>query len=117
MLLVLLIGIVALVIFTIRYVIFNATREKLLYEKEKNEFLNEKHKYLLDSTEENITDIYVSLPKYKTGNWKVVKKVKSGTWPFNDKEEYIDVMEISDENLTDLISESIVSSVTKKDGL
>ena len=117
MLTVLLIGIIALVIFTIRYVIFNATREKLLYEKEKNEFLNEKHKYLLDSTEENITDIYVHLPKYKTGHWKVVKKVKSGTWPFTDKEKYIDVMEISDKNLTDLISKSIVSSVKKTDEL
>ena len=104
MLLVLLIGIIALVIFTIRYVIFNATREKLLYEKEKNEFLNEKHKYLLDSTEENITDIYVNLPKYKTGNWIVQKRVKSGTWPFSDKEEDIEVMQISDENLTDIIN-------------
>tara|TARA_B110000967_G_C18813781_1_gene525051 strand:- start:73 stop:426 length:354 start_codon:yes stop_codon:yes gene_type:complete len=113
----LLIVIIFLIIFIIRSAIFNATREKLLYEKEKKEFLNEKHKYLLDSTEENITDIYVHLPKYKTGNWKVVKKVKSGTWPFTDKEDYIDVMEISDENLTDLISESTVSSVKKTNGI
>jgi len=29
--------------------------------------------------------------------------VKSGTWPFSDKEEDIEVMQISDENLTDII--------------
>lgn len=117
MLAVLLIGIIFFIIFIFRSAIFNATREKLLYEKEKEEFLNEKHKYLLNSTEENITEIYVHLPKYKTGNWKVIKKVKSGTWPFTDKEEYIDVMEISDENLTDLISESKVSTANKTDSL
>lgn len=113
MLVVLIIFIIFFIIFTIRWAIFNATREKLLYEKEKEEFLNEKHKHLLDSNEENVTDIFVYLPKYKTGNWKVTKKVKSGNWPFSDKEEYIDVMEISDEHLTDLISESIVSKVKK----
>ena len=72
-------------------------------EKEKDEFLREKHKHLLDSTEENVIDVFVILPKYKTGNWIVQKRVKSGTWPFSDKEEDIEVMQISDENLTDII--------------
>ena len=96
-------GLIVFVLFLIRSAIFNFTREKLLNEKEKDEFLREKHKHLLDSTEENVIDIFVILPKYKTGNWIVQKRVKSGTWPFSDKEEDIEVMRISDENLTDII--------------
>ena len=103
MLTILFLGLIVIIIGLIRYAIFNATREKLLNEKEKDEFLTEKHKYLLDSTEENVIDIFVILPKYKTGNWIVQKRVKSGTWPFSDKEEDIEVMQISDENLTDII--------------
>ena len=96
-------GLIVFVIFLIRNAIFHTTREKLLNEKEKDEFLREKHKHLLKSTEENVIDIFVILPKYKTGNWIVQKRVKSGTWPFSDKEDDIEVMQISDENLTDII--------------
>jgi len=100
---ILFLGLIVFVIFLIRSAIFHATREKLLNEKEKDEFLTEKHKHLLKSTEENVIDVFVILPKYKTGNWIVQKRVKSGTWPFSDKEEDIEVMQISDENLTDII--------------
>lgn len=91
------------IIYLIRSAIFNATREKLLYEKEKNDFLSDNHKHLLESKEENVIDIFVILPKYKTGNWIVQKRVKSGTWPFTDKEDDIEVMKISDINLTEII--------------
>ena len=97
------VALIFFVIYLIRNTIFNATREKLQYEKEKNNFLTKKHKYLLDSKEENVINIFVILPKYKTGYWIVQKRVKSGTWPFTDKEEDIEVMKISDENLTNII--------------
>jgi hypothetical protein len=103
MLPILFIGLILFVIALISRAVFNFTRDKLLFEKEKDEFLREKYKYLLESTEENVIDIFVVLPKYKSGNWIVEKRVKSGAWPFSDKEEDIEVMQISDKNLTDIL--------------
>ena len=99
----LLIGIVSLIGFLINWIRFK-NREKLLEEDEKNSFLEEKFKHLLNTKEgkKEITDILVSQPFSSNKPWVVYKTMKWGTWPISNKEEDEIHFSITDEELNNL---------------
>jgi|TARA_B110000503_G_scaffold16516_1_gene23624 hypothetical protein len=99
----LLIGIVSLIGFLINWIRFK-NREKLLEEDEKNSFLEEKFKHLLNTKEgkKEITDILVSQPFSSNKPWVVYKTMKWGTWPINNNEENEIHFSITDEELQNL---------------
>ena len=114
------------VISAIYWGIWSGTRQKLVDEQKKINFLASEFMYLkgyeFDKTTvpENknyetllsilrdrfkkgkITDIYANLPYNEKKPWKVYATVKSGTWPFNDKEENLEIHSILDKELEDL---------------
>ena len=49
----------------------------------------------------NITSVDCALPHNEKKPWKVYLTVKSGTWPFTDKEEQIEIYIISDKELSE----------------
>ena len=49
----------------------------------------------------NIISVDCVLPYNEKKPWKVYLTVKSGTWPFNDKEEEIEIYTISDKELSE----------------
>lgn len=79
-------------------------REKLLEEDEKNSFLEDKFKHLLNTKEgkKEITDILVSQPFSSNKPWVVYKTMKWGTWPINNNEEDEIHFSITDEELQNL---------------
>ena len=106
--------------------VWHGTRTRLEKEDEKIEFLESKFEFLKDfifnkettssNTElsrilsllnengfkkGNITSIDCALPHNEKKPWKVYLTVKSGTWPFNDKEEQIEIYTIFDKELSD----------------
>jgi len=103
----LIIGLFLLFIGLIRYFInwirFKK-REKLLEEDEKNSFLEDKFKHLLNTKEgkKEITDILVSQPFSSNKPWVVYKTMKWGTWPINNNEEDEIHFSITDEELQNL---------------
>jgi hypothetical protein len=101
------------------------TRTKIEMEDKKLEFLESKFEYLKDykfdketitSNSEisrilsllnqngfkkgTITGVDSSLPHNEKKPWKVYLTVKSGTWPFNDKEEQIEIFNMFDKELS-----------------
>ena len=99
----LLIGIISLIGFLIKWIRFK-NREKLLEENEKNSFLEDKFKHLLNTKEgkKEITDILVSQPFSSNKPWVVYKTMKWGTWPINNNEENEIHYSITDEELQNL---------------
>ena len=99
----LLIGIISLIGFLIKWIRFK-NREKLLEEDEKNSFLENKFKHLLNTKEgkKEITDILVSQPFSSNKPWVVYKTMKWGTWPINNNEENEIHFSITDEELQNL---------------
>tara|TARA_B110000444_G_C18499931_1_gene437376 strand:- start:152 stop:583 length:432 start_codon:yes stop_codon:yes gene_type:complete len=49
-----------------------------------------------------ITSVDCALPHNENKPWKVYLTVKSGTWPFTDKEEQIEIYTISDKVLSEV---------------
>ena len=101
-----------LVIPLIKKSIFNATREKLDNEEKKYKFLENKYKHLLESNKEDVIELFIAIPKHKSDNWIVSKRIRTGTWigfinryfiPFADDTEYIKIIEISDVELSNYI--------------
>ena len=104
------------------------TRTKLQNEEEKSDFLESKFKHLKnlefkkDDIEHDleidkiikifnengfkkgtIKEIICALPYDEKKPWRVYASVKTGTWPFNDKEEDIEIFSIMDDELSILI--------------
>ena len=104
------------------------TRTKLQNEEEKSDFLESKFKHLKnlefkkDDIEHDfeidkiikifnengfkngtIKEIICTLPYDEKKPWRVYASVKTGTWPFNDKEEDIEIFSIMDDELSILI--------------
>jgi len=104
------------------------TRTKLQNEKEKSDFLESKFKHLKnlefkkDDIEHDleidkiikifnengfkkgiVKEIICTLPYDEKKPWRVYASVKTGTWPFNDKEEDIEIFSIMDDELSILI--------------
>ena len=81
-------GFIGLIRYFINWIRFK-NREKLLEEDEKNSFLEDKFKHLLNTKEgkKEITDILVSQPLNSNKPWVVYKSLKWGAWPINNKEE------------------------------
>lgn len=104
------------------------TRTKLQNEKEKSDFLESKFKHLknLEFKKDDIEheleidkiikifnengfkkgivkEIICTLPYDEKKPWRVYASVKTGTWPFNDKEEDIEIFSIMDDELSILI--------------
>ena len=50
-----------------------------------------------------IKEIICTLPYDEKKPWRVYASVKTGTWPFNDKEEDIEIYSIMDNELSNLI--------------
>ena len=124
----LLLGLIGLIIITIRRLYWNATREKLTDEQEKSIFLNERFQNILDVeiSEEldshelfdvselklkmkknrqktgTLNNLIITQPKKSTGNWRVYIDVKSGTWPISNKEEQYNIYSIADDELSSL---------------
>ena len=107
--------------------IWHGTRQKLSDEQLKEDFLEHKFKSLegyefdkntqpdkildesLLSTFNNngfkkgkIKSVISSLPYSEKKPWKVFVSIKAGTWPFNDKEEEIEIFSILDNELEEL---------------
>ena len=107
---------------------WHGTRKKLHNEKEKSDFLESKFKHLKnlefkkDDIEHDfeidkiikifnengfkkgkIKEIICTLPYDEKKPWRVYATVKTGTWPFNDKEEDIEIFSIMDDELSILI--------------
>ena len=105
--------------------IWHGTRTILENEDEKIEFLKSKFKSLKGfsfNKETSVTDSEISrvlkllkqkglkkgtiksvdcaFPHNEKKPWKVFLTVKSGTWPFNDKEEQIEIYKIMDNELS-----------------
>ena len=116
-------GVIALIYWGFWY----GTRQKLKDEEKKHNFLDSKFTYLNgyefdkntipDNSEYKnllivfknngfkkgkIDNIWSSLPHSDKKPWKVYIKIKSGTWPFNDKEESIEIYSILDSDLENL---------------
>lgn len=106
--------------------IWHGTRTKIEFEKEKLEFLENKFAYLNDfhfndeSTNSDpemsrildllkqkgfkkgvIKSVDASLPHDEKKPWKVFVTAKSGTWPFNDKEKEIEILLVSNKELSE----------------
>jgi hypothetical protein len=96
-------GFIGLIRYFINWIRFK-NREKLLEEDEKNSFLEDKFKHLLNTKEgkKEITDILVSQPLNSNKPWVVYKSLKWGTWPINNKEEDEIHFSITDEELNKL---------------
>ncbi len=96
-------GFIGLIRFFINWIRFR-NREKLFEEVEKNKFLENKFKHLIDTKEgkKEITDIFVSQPLSSKKPWVVYKTMKWGTWPINNKEEDEIHFSITDEELNNL---------------
>ena len=107
--------------------IWHGTRQKLLDEEIKADFLENKFKILEGcefdkNTQPNdildkdlirlfnsngfkkgkIKSVTSSLPYNNKKPWKVFVLIKSGTWPFNDKEEELEIFSILDNELEEL---------------
>ena len=96
-------GFISLIRYFINWIRFK-NREKLLDEDEKNSFLENKFKHLLNTKEgkKEITDVIVSQPFSSNKPWIVYKTMKWGTWPINNKEEDEIHFSIKDEELSNL---------------
>ena len=96
-------GFIGLIRFFINWIRFR-NREKLFEEVEKNKFLENKFKHLIDTKEgkKEITDIFVSQPLSSKKPWVVYKTMKWGTWPISNKEEDEIHFSITDEELNNL---------------
>lgn len=96
-------GFIGLIRYFINWIRFK-NREKLLEEDEKNSFLEDKFKHLLNTKEgkKEITDILVSQPFTSNKSWVVYKTMKWGTWPINNNEEDEIHFSIKDEELNNL---------------
>lgn len=96
-------GFIGLIRYFINWIRFK-NREKLLEEDEKNSFLEDKFKHLLNTKEgkKEITDILVSQPFTSNKPWVVYKTMKWGTWPINNNEEDEIHFSIKDEELNNL---------------
>ena len=96
-------GFIGLIRYFINWIRFK-NREKLLEEDEKNSFLEDKFKHLLNTKEgkKEITDILVSQPFTSNKSWVVYKTMKWGTWPINNKEEDKIHFSITDKELQNL---------------
>ena len=96
-------GFIGLIRFFINWIRFR-NREKLFEEVEKNKFLENKFKHLIDTKEgkKEITDIFVSQPLSSKKPWVVYKTMKWGTWPINNNEEDEVHFSIKDEELNSL---------------
>ena len=107
---------------------WHGTRTKLQNEEEKSDFLESKFKHLknLEFKKDDIEydleiekiikifnengfkkgivkEIICTLPYDEKKPWRVYASVKTGTWPFNDKEEDIEIFSIMDDELSILI--------------
>jgi hypothetical protein len=105
---------------------WHGTRTKIENEDEKFEYLEYKYEFLKDfsfdkeTTSSNselsriisllnqngfkkgiITSVDCSLPYNENKPWSVYLTVKSGTWPFTDKEEQIEIYTVSDIELSE----------------
>lgn len=114
------------VISAIRWGIWQGTRTKIEFEKEKLEFLENKFAFLNDlqfNDQTVISDpemsrilgllnqkglkkamiksVYSSLPHNENKPWRVFITVKSGTWPFNDKEEDFEIYKVTNKELSE----------------
>lgn len=124
----LLLGLIGLIIISIRRLYWNATREKLSDEKEKSMFLNQRFQNVLnvEITEEldshvlfdvselklkmkknrqkngTLSNLIIAQPKKSTGDWGVYIDVKSGTWPISNKEIQYNIYSIADDELSSL---------------
>lgn len=96
-------GFIGLIRFFINWIRFR-NREKLFEEVEKNKFLENKFKHLIDTKEgkKEITDIFVSQPLSSKKPWVFYKTMKWGTWPISNKEEDEIHFSITDEELNNL---------------
>jgi len=96
-------GFIGLIRYFINWIRFK-NRENLLEEDEKNSFLEDKFKHLLNTKEgkKEITDILVSQPFSSNKPWVVYKTMKWGTWPINNNEENEIHYSITDEELQNL---------------
>jgi len=103
----LIIAVFVLIIVSIYKVFFNITRTKLENERDKINYLYKKFDHLLESKEEKIINIMVYLPYKDFKPWIVKKTVKTGTFPFNDKENDIEIYSISDKDLTDEMRDDV----------
>lgn len=103
----LIIAVFALIIGFIYKVFFNITRTKLENEEDKINYLYKKFGHLIESKEEKIINIMVYLPYKDFKPWIVKKKVKTGTFPFTDKENDIEIYSISDKDLTDEMRDDV----------
>mgnify|MGYP001363172863 CR=1 FL=1 len=106
--------------------IWNGTRTKIEKEDVKIEYLESKFEFLKDFSFDKetlssnselsrilsllnqngfkkgiITSVDCALPHNENKPWKVYLTVKSGTWPFTDKEEQIEIYTISDKELSE----------------
>ena len=106
--------------------IWYGTRTKIDKENEKLEYLESYFEFLKDFTFDKstpssnselsrilsilnkkglkkgtITSVDCSLPHNESKPWKVYITVKSGTWPFTDKEEQVEIYKISDKELSE----------------
>ena len=115
------------VIGAIYWGIWHGTRQKLSDEETKSDFLESKFNHLegcefkkdttpndilneklLDVFKNNgikkgkITSISCYLPYNEKKPWTVSIEIKSGTWPFNDKEETVEIFSILDNELEEL---------------
>ena len=108
-------GFIGLIRYFINWTRFK-NREKLLEEDEKNSFLEDKFKHLLNTKEgkKEITDILVSQPFTSNKPWVVYKTMKWGTWPINNNEEDEVHFSIKDEELNNL--EDYIKYKEKKKG-
>ena len=108
-------GFIGLIRYFINWTRFK-NREKLLEEDEKNSFLEDKFKHLLNTKEgkKEITDILVSQPFTSNKPWVVYKTMKWGTWPINNNGEDEVHFSIKDEELNNL--EDYIKYKEKKKG-
>lgn len=106
--------------------VWHGTRTKIEKEDEKIEYLESKFEFLKDFSFDKetlssnselsrimsllnqngfkkgiITSVDCALPHNENKPWKVYLTVKSGTWPFTDKEEQIEIYTISDKELSE----------------
>ena len=49
-----------------------------------------------------VTEVFSNLPRTDKKPWKVYATIKAGTWPFNDKEENMEIYSILDSELEKL---------------
>lgn len=103
----LIIAVLILLIGLVYKVFVNKTRTKLENEEDKINYLHKKFSHLIESKEEKIINIMVYLPYKDFKPWIVKKRVKTGTFPFNDKENDIEIYSISDKELADEMRDNV----------